>query len=90
MSAVVAVARAALKEGTYFPSEGRPEALGDGALIERRGRHRFRVYERFEVGQQRYSELRHRNHFFLRGAVARYLKHYGTLGLGGLSVDPLL
>jgi hypothetical protein len=78
-SAVVAIARAALEEGAFFPPGLRPEDLGDGALIERRGRHRLVVHERGEAGQLRYTAPRARSFFFLRRAVARYLRHYRAL-----------
>ncbi len=86
LSAVVAVARTALEDGGWFPAGVRPEDLGDGALIEKGGRYRYRVHERFEVGQLNYSEVRSRSYLFLRRAVARYLRHYGPRGLYGLRV----
>jgi hypothetical protein len=56
-----------------------PEALGDGAVIERRGKYLFLVHERSEVGQLRYSEVSSRTYVFLRSAVLRYLRHYSAL-----------
>lgn len=79
LSAIIAVVRASLKTSPFFPPNTRPEELGDGAVIERRGEHHFRVHERFEVGQLRYSDVSARSYFFLRSAVIRYLKHYGPL-----------
>jgi hypothetical protein len=79
LSAIVAVVRSALETGPFFPTSARPEALGDGAVIERRRNHHFRVHERYEVGQLRYSHVSSRSYFFLRSAVIRYLKHYGPL-----------
>jgi hypothetical protein len=69
------VARA-LENDRFFPPELRPEDLGDGALIERLWPQRYRVHERYEVGQLRFSELSSRSYFFLRSAVGRYLRHY--------------
>jgi hypothetical protein len=79
LSAITAVVRSSLETSPFFPPKARPEELGDGAVIERRGKHHFRVHERFEVGQLRYSEVSSRSYFFLRSAVIRYLKHYGPL-----------
>ena len=66
---IVDVARTALESGSFFPPDVCPEELGDGAVIERRGRHRFLVHERFEIGQLRFSEIRTHSYFTLRGAV---------------------
>lgn len=79
LSAIVAVVRASLEGDPYFPSNTKPEKLGDGAVIECRGKYLFLVYERFEVGQLRYSKVSSRPYFFLRSAVIRYLKHYRLL-----------
>lgn len=79
LSAVVAIVRSSLADNQFFPSNLRPNALGDGALIERRGKHLFLVHERSEVGQLRYSEITSRSYLFLRSAVLRYLSHYSSL-----------
>lgn len=79
LSAITAVVRSSLGTSCFFPPGIRPEELGDGAVIERKGRHYFRVHERFEVGQLRYSKVSSHSYFFLRSAVVRYLKHYGPL-----------
>ncbi len=79
LSAVVALARTSLQAGPFFPADARPDALGDGAVIERLSARRYRVHERFEVGQMRFSELSSRSFLSLRGAVIRYLGHYGAL-----------
>ena len=79
LSAITAVARASLKTNSFFPPNVRPEDLGDGAVIERRRQHHFLVHERSEIGQLRYSKVSSRFYFFLRSAVIRYLKHYGSL-----------
>ena len=79
LSAIVAVVRSSLETCPFFPPNARPEELGDAAVIERRRKHHFRVHERFEVGQLRYSDVSSRSYFFLRSAVIRYLKHYGPL-----------
>jgi len=79
LSVVVAAVRSSLEASPFFPPDGRPEHLGDGAVIERRRNHLFRVHERFETGQLRYSEVSSRSYFFLRSAVVRYLRHYGPL-----------
>jgi hypothetical protein len=73
---ILDVARTALESGSFFPPDVRPAELGDGAVIERHGRHRFLVHERFEIGQMRFSEIRTRSYFTLRGAVRRYLQHF--------------
>jgi hypothetical protein len=57
----------------------RPDALGDGAIIERRSKHLFLVHERSEVSQLRYSEVSSRSCLFLQSAVLRYLSHYSSL-----------
>ena len=79
LSVITAVVRSSLETSPFFPPDIRPEELGDGAVIERLGDHRFRVHERFEVGQMRFSKLSSHSHFFLRSAVIRYLKHYSVL-----------
>ena len=79
LSVFTAAVRFTLDNGSVFPPGARPEELGDGAVIERRGKHHFRVYERFEVGQLRFSNVSSRSYFFLRSAVIRYLKHYDAL-----------
>jgi hypothetical protein len=79
LAAVIALVGAALEASPFFPADLRPEDLGDGALIERLGRHRYRVHERHEIGQLRFSELSSRSYFFLRSAVKRYLRHYRAL-----------
>ena len=76
LSAVIAVVRSALAKSLFFPPESRPEALGDGAVIERRGKLFLRVHERYEIGQLRYSKLSSRYYVCLRSAVLRYLRHY--------------
>jgi hypothetical protein len=78
LSLVQAVARSSLETAAFFPPELCPAELGDGAVIERRGRYRFLVHERFETGQMRFSDLRSRSFFTLSGALRRYLKHYRT------------
>lgn len=79
LSAVTEVVRSALAENLFFPLDLQPEALGDGAIIERRSKHWFLVHERSEVGQLRYSEVSSRSYVFLRSAVLRYLRHYSAL-----------
>ncbi len=79
LSTIVAVAEACLQTRRYFPPGLTPKELGDGALIERLGRHSFKVYERFEIGQLRYSSLSSRRYVLLRSAVLRYLRHYAVL-----------
>ena len=79
LSTITAVVRSSLETSPFFPPNARPEELGDGAVIERRGKHYFRVHQRFEVGQLRFSEVSSRSYFFLRSAVIRYLRHYGPL-----------
>ena len=79
LSVIIDVARTSLETGSFFPPDVRPEELGDGAVIERRGKHRFFVHERFETGQMSFSEIRSRSCFTLRGAVLRYLKHYRAM-----------
>lgn len=76
LSVILEVARNSLETNAFFPPELRPGELGDGAVIERRGRYRFLVHEKFEIGQMRFSDLRSRAYFTLGGAVRRYLKHY--------------
>lgn len=76
LSALVAIVRAGLAENRFFPPDLLPDALGDGAIIERRGKHRFFVHERLEVGQLRYSKVASHSYFILRCAVLRYLGHY--------------
>ena len=79
LSAIVAVVRTSLDGDPFFPPNSKLEGLGDGAVIERRGKYAFRVYERFEVGQLRFSEISSRRYYFLRSAMIRCLKHYGPL-----------
>jgi len=79
VSAIVALVRTTLETSRFFPPELRPADLGDGALIERVSAHRYRVHERHEIGQLRFSELSFRSYFFLRSAVLRYLHHYRHL-----------
>lgn len=79
LCAVIAVVRADLAKNQFFPPDWRPEPLGDGAIIERRGKHLYLVHERSEVGQLRYSEVSSRSCVFLRSAVLRYLRHYRAL-----------
>jgi hypothetical protein len=76
---IIAVVRQSFDTDCFFPPGSRPEELGDGAVIERRGKNRFVVHERFEVGQMRFSEVSSHSYFFLRRAVRRYLKHYKAL-----------
>ncbi len=78
LSVILEVARRSLETTAFFPPELRPGELGDGAVVERRGRHQYLVHERFETGQMRFSELRSHFHFSLRGALRRYLRHYQT------------
>jgi hypothetical protein len=79
LSVIIAVVHSFLETNPFFPPDIRPEELGDGAVVERLRDHHFRVHERFEVGQLRYSKLSSRSYFFLRSAVVRYLNHYGPL-----------
>jgi hypothetical protein len=79
LSVIIDVARNAFETGAFFPPNVRPEELGDGAVIEQRGRHHFIVHYRIEIGQMRFSEIRSRRCFTLRGAVRRYLKHFRAL-----------
>lgn len=79
LSVIIDVARRSLETSAFFPPNVRPEGLGDGAVIERRGKYRFIVHESFEIGQMRFSKVRSRYCFTLRGAVRRYLEHYRTL-----------
>ncbi len=79
LSAVIEAVRSGLAKNPLFPHNMQPEALGDGAIIERLGPFSFLVHERFELGQMRYSEVSSRHYFFLRGAVLRYLGHYRAL-----------
>ncbi len=79
LSRIVAVAEACLQTHRFFPPGSTPEELGDGAVIERVGKHRFKIHERFEIGQLRYSSLSSRRYVFLRSAVLRYLGHYRAL-----------
>ena len=74
-SAIYRSVAKALENDRFFPPELRPEDLGDGALIERAALF-YRVHERSEVGQLRFSELSSRSYFSLRSALARYLRHY--------------
>ena len=79
LSAIIALVAATLDTSRFFPPDVRPVDLSDGALIERLQRHRYRVHERHEIGQLRFSELSSRSYFFLRRAVKRYLHHYRAL-----------
>jgi hypothetical protein len=79
LSALIAVVRSNLEENQFFPLDLQPDSLGDGAVIERRGKYLFLVHERSEVGQLRYSEVSSRSYFFLRSAVLRYFRHYSSL-----------
>lgn len=79
LSAVISVVRSDLAKNSFFPLDLQPETLGDGAVIERRGKYSFLVHERSEVGQLRYSEISSRSYVFLRSAVLRYLRHYSAL-----------
>lgn len=76
LSVILEVACRSLEENAFFPPDLRPVELGDGAVIERRGRYRFLVHERFEIGQMRFSDVRSHACFTLRGAMRRYLRHY--------------
>jgi hypothetical protein len=78
LSAITAVVRTALEGDRFFPPNSQPDDLGDGILIERRGKHYFVLHERFEIGQLRFSRIYRRRYFFLRGASRRYLKYYRT------------
>ena len=78
-SAIVDVVGATLQRSRFFPPDLRPVDLGDGALIEQLQPYRYRVYERHEIGQMRFSKLSSRSYFFLRSAVRRYLRHYRAL-----------
>lgn len=78
LSVIIDVARSSLETSAFFPPNVRPEELGDGAVIERRGKYRFVVHRRYEIGVMQFSEIRSRSCFTLRGAVRRYLKHYRT------------
>jgi hypothetical protein len=79
LSSLVEVVRSTLAENHFFPPDLRPEALGDGAIIEQRGKYVYIVHERSEIGQLRYSEVSSRSYLFLRTAVLRYLRHYNSL-----------
>ena len=79
LSTIMAAVRSSFETSSFFPPNIRPEELGDGAVIECLSPHHYRVHERFEVGQLRYSEVSARSYLFLRSAVIRYLKHYGNL-----------
>lgn len=81
LSVIVEVARNSLETSAFFPPDLCPADLGDGALIERCGKRRFRVHERFETGQMRFSDISARSYWTLRGAVRRYLAHYRPLFL---------
>ena len=78
-SAIVVLIGTTLQTSRFFPPDVRPVDLGDGALIERLQRFRYRVHERHEIGQLRFSALSYRSYFFLRSAVRRYLRHYRAL-----------
>jgi hypothetical protein len=79
LSSLIEVVRSTLAENHFFPCDLRPEAQGDGAVIEQRGKYVFIVHERSEIGQLRYSKVSSRSYLFLRAAVLRYLRHYGSL-----------
>jgi hypothetical protein len=79
LSSLIEVVRSTLAENDFFPPDSRPEALGDGAIIEKRGKYVFIVHERSEIGQLRYSKVSSRSYLFLRTAVLRYLRHYSSL-----------
>lgn len=79
LSAIKRAIGHALENDRFFPADLRPGDLGDGALIERLSAHRYRVHERWEVGQLRFSELSSRSYFLLHRAVLRYLRHYRAL-----------
>ncbi len=79
LSAIVAVVQSSLVDDPFFPANAKPEDLGDGALIEYRGKFLFLVHERFEIGQLRFSKVSSRRYFFLRSAVIHFLRHYRTL-----------
>ena len=79
LSAIVAVVQSSLVGDPFFPSNAKPEDLGDGILIECRGKYWFQVYERFEVGQLRFSKISSRRYLFLRSAVIHFLRHYSAL-----------
>jgi hypothetical protein len=79
LSTIMAIIRDALDQDRYFPPGSSLSDLGDGALIERRGRRCFAVHERFETGQLRFSEISTHRHFSLRRASVRFLRHYAPL-----------
>jgi hypothetical protein len=79
LSDLIAIVRTSLAKNPFFPPDLHPNALGDGAIIERRSKHLFLVHERSEVGQLRYSAVSSRSYLFLRNAVLRYLRHYDSL-----------
>ena len=79
LSAITTVVRTSLEVSPFFPPDAKPEELGDGAMIEHRGKYWFLVHERFEVGQLRFSKIASRRYFFLRSAVVRFLRHYRPL-----------
>ena len=76
MSDVMAVIGASLAADPVFPPKALPQELGDGAIVERRGRFRYVVYDRYETGQMQFSDVSTHSYLTLRGAVGRYLKHY--------------
>ena len=79
LSTIMDIIRNALDRSRFFPPGSSLSDLGDGALIERRGRHRFAVHERFETGQLRFSEISTHRYFSLRRATVRFLRHYAPL-----------
>jgi hypothetical protein len=80
LSALIEVIELSLEGDFFFPANKRPEDLGDGAVIERLGKHHFRVHERFEIGQLCFTKIKSsRRYFFLRSAIIRYLGHYQHL-----------
>ncbi len=87
LSALAEAVGASLAEHPFYPPDLRPEDLGDGAIIEKRGRWLHVVHVRFEIGQMRFSEVSSHARLSLRGAVRRYLRHYRhLLRVRGISV----
>jgi hypothetical protein len=79
LSYLIEVVRSTLVENDFFPPDLRPEELGDGAIIEKRGKYVFIVHERSEIGQLQLSKVSSHSYLFLLTAVLRYLKHYSSL-----------
>ena len=79
LSAVTAVIGASLETSRFFPPDLLPQDLGDGAVIERLGKHSYQVHERCEDGQLRYSDITVHAFFSLRSAVICYFDHYAAL-----------